>query len=185
MGTYKQKPVVVEAIRWDGTNHDEVVRFLKDLLSCEIAWDGNDPCATKMAFRTLGGNHVVRVGDYIIRGVVGELYTCRPDVFEQTYDQMTPKASWTERLAALDAEYKEDAGGDDDSLISALEKIMGRCRFCGEGRPFIDEAHTCDGTPLYYGMCPECGACGPVGHGPAEACNLWNYGTSAPAAKED
>lgn len=175
MGIYKHKPVVVEA--WQVGSDEEQPGWLKaaiDRHDVEIPAGKN-----YWVVDTLEGTSIASHGDYIIQGVKGELYPCKPDVIDQLYDRVTPRASWTERLARFDAEYEEGACDDDDSLISALEKIMGSCRFCGEGRPFIDEAHTCDGTPLYYGMCPECGACGPVGHGPAEACNLWNWGTAA------
>lgn len=43
------------------------------------------PC--ELFIKTLEGNHHVSVDDYVIRGVVGELYPCKPDIFEQTYEK--------------------------------------------------------------------------------------------------
>ena len=69
---YRKKPVVVEATQWfkDG-DHPEVRRYMKD----ELGY-----------IDTLEGGHVVTPGDYIITGVKGEHYPCKPDIFELTYE---------------------------------------------------------------------------------------------------
>lgn len=83
MAQYRKKPVVIEAIRWDGLNFAEVINFLgNDLASTadEMIGDG------EMYIATLEGRMHASHGDYIIRGVNGEHYACKPDIFEKTYE---------------------------------------------------------------------------------------------------
>lgn len=39
-----------------------------------------------LVIKTLEGNHLANIGDYIIKGVAGEFYPCKPDIFEKTYE---------------------------------------------------------------------------------------------------
>lgn len=87
---YKKKPVVVEAIKWDGLNLDEIMDFVGKSLIVET-YDagyqaGATPLAVGLKIRTLEGDMNVSFGDYIIKGVKGEFYPCKPDIFEQTYE---------------------------------------------------------------------------------------------------
>lgn len=78
MRQYRKKPVVIEAVRFlKGENPDvEGVRYYgPDALGGECCY-----------IDTLEGKMVVKPGDWIIRGVKGELYPCKPDIFEATYD---------------------------------------------------------------------------------------------------
>lgn len=80
--TYKKKPVEVQAIQWTGENDEEIKEFCNS--NCYILnWDYVAP--KDLIIHTLEGNMLARVGDYIIRGVKGEFYPCKPDIFEQTY----------------------------------------------------------------------------------------------------
>jgi hypothetical protein len=75
---YRKKPVVVEAIQWTGTNTDAVLQFT----ACPRVLAS--PQA--LVIETLEGDMRADIGDWIIRGVKGELYPCKPDIFEQTYE---------------------------------------------------------------------------------------------------
>lgn len=77
---YRKKPVVIEAVQWTGENFDEVYEFTNK--TC--LWVGGE-----LIIETLEGDHLARVGDYIIKGVKGEFYPCKPDIFEQTYEPVT------------------------------------------------------------------------------------------------
>lgn len=79
---YKKKPVVVEAIRWDA--EIETIIQVEEWVGKGIQADftGKKTCIIP----TLEGDHIVNIGDMIIRGVAGECYPCRPDIFEATYD---------------------------------------------------------------------------------------------------
>jgi hypothetical protein len=94
MGLYRKKPVVIQAVQWNGTNHREVYNFL--------GGDPNEPMTSTsfnfyidyakviggLVIKTLEGEHVACIGDFIIKGVNGEYYPCKPDIFEKTYEEV-------------------------------------------------------------------------------------------------
>ena len=94
---YRKKPVVIEAFQmtkerrsnnvdwpewlhraWNKGQEEEGSVFPSDFPDS----DGTD----RLMIKTLEGNHLVSWGDYIIEGVSGELYPCKPDIFEKTYE---------------------------------------------------------------------------------------------------
>ncbi|MGT2911775.1 hypothetical protein ACVR1I_08715 [Streptococcus cameli] len=79
---YRKKPVVVEAVKWTGKNIDEIVGFAK------TAVIGYEEPSMKMSITTLEGVMIANKGDYIIKGVQGEFYPCKPDIFAETYEQV-------------------------------------------------------------------------------------------------
>lgn len=98
MAKFRKKPVVIEALQWDGKNHRPMYDFLggrygSDNGSYEyIDSSGKnfyiDHAKTKggLVIKTLEGEHIATIGDFIIKGVNGEFYPCKPDVFEKTYE---------------------------------------------------------------------------------------------------
>jgi hypothetical protein len=78
MGMYRKKPVVIEATQWfkDG-DHYAVSRY--ETYDPDMKGYGWCP--------TLEGGHIVTPGDWIITGVVGECYPCKPDIFALTYEE--------------------------------------------------------------------------------------------------
>lgn len=88
---YRKKPVVVEAVRWTGTNTEEVGAFFGPDACSE--WGDVEPREGEpILIETLEGNMTAQPGDWIIRGVAGELYPCKPDIFDATYEPVTPDA---------------------------------------------------------------------------------------------
>ncbi len=90
MKNYRKKPVVIQAIQWDGLNLSEVMSFCEGKARAEI-YDaaykaGVDRPVADIFIDTLEGAHHASVGDYIIKGVNGEFYPCKPDIFEKTYE---------------------------------------------------------------------------------------------------
>ena len=87
---YRKKPVVIEAIQWTGTNLEEIKSFVGDDLRYEIidtAWQaGAGRPIISMKIHTLEGDHVCARGDFVIKGVNGEFYPCKPDIFAKTYE---------------------------------------------------------------------------------------------------
>ena len=87
---YRKKPVVIEAIQWNGDNLNEIKEFVGESLDYSIidtAWEvGKGAPHVLMKIHTLEGEHECTKGDYIIKGVQGEFYPCKPDIFEQTYE---------------------------------------------------------------------------------------------------
>jgi hypothetical protein len=85
MSKYRKKPVVIEAVQFDGTDRSyNDVQALADLSKMGIL----ETCAQGIKISTLEGAMVASPGDWIIRGVKGELYPCKPDIFEATYDEV-------------------------------------------------------------------------------------------------
>lgn len=97
---YRKKPVVIEAALYDGTNAEmhEVYKWVEsntqgsyDYLGDERPEHGVtiDPADGAFIISTLEGEMRVSRGDYVIKGVQGEFYPCKPDIFEQTYEEVT------------------------------------------------------------------------------------------------
>ena len=79
MAKYRKKPVVIEAVRFVGADTiDEVLRFCPNAV-----WHMG---AERLTIRTLEGTMTAFEGDWIIRGIKGEFYPCKPDIFNATYD---------------------------------------------------------------------------------------------------
>lgn len=83
MRQFRKKPVVIEAVRFDGSNGHEILQWT----------DGDKPTVRsqivgeqKLEIHTLEGTMTADVGDWVIRGVKGEFYPCKPDIFAVTYD---------------------------------------------------------------------------------------------------
>lgn len=78
---YKKKPIIIEALQWTG-NISEMEEF------CPIAKLVGIIDIT-LCIPTLEGDHRATEGDYIIKGVKGEFYPCKPDIFHMTYDELS------------------------------------------------------------------------------------------------
>lgn len=79
---FKKKPVVIEAIRFNGWNAGEINDWMYRTGKYPTYFQDN------IDIETLEGTMTANVGDYIIKGVKGEFYPCKPDIFEQTYDEL-------------------------------------------------------------------------------------------------
>ena len=98
MAFYKKKPVVVEAYQMDGTHADaHVYNWIADSTQGSFDPRANalpasgvsiDPATGFMLIATLEGIMQAKPGDYIIKGVQGEFYPCKPDIFEATYEDV-------------------------------------------------------------------------------------------------
>jgi hypothetical protein len=89
---YRKKPVVIEAMQWDGTyGQQQRIITWSAVVEGQDAW--GEPKVSGwfdgdyyLAIRTLEGEMRADVGDFVIRGVRGEFYPCKPDIFEATYE---------------------------------------------------------------------------------------------------
>lgn len=79
---FRKKPVEVEAVRWDGTigGMMEIKRFTDG--KTKMRGNGN------LAIETLEGTMEASPGDWIIKGIKGEFYPCKPDIFAKTYERV-------------------------------------------------------------------------------------------------
>ncbi|UVT31074.1 hypothetical protein SEA_PARVUSTARDA_93 [Gordonia phage ParvusTarda] len=94
---YRKKPVEIEAMQWDGTAEGAT-----PIINWVLANDGNatfrcdsdEGCGGTagthyLVIRTLEGDMLANSRDYVIRGVQGEFYPCRADIFAATYDEVS------------------------------------------------------------------------------------------------
>lgn len=77
---YRKKPVIIEAIQWTGKNLSEIDNFMGGTIENK---------GTTIVIHTLEGDMEASIGDYIIKGVNGEFYPCKPDIFAKTYEEVT------------------------------------------------------------------------------------------------
>ncbi len=89
---YRKKQVVIDAFQWDGENHRGMWDFLTGKTNEPISIDtdifdiDHDRIKGGLIIKTLEGEHLASVGDFIIKGIQGEFYPCKPDIFEATYE---------------------------------------------------------------------------------------------------
>ncbi len=76
---FTKKPITIEAVQWVGENLNEILDFCQPDLS-NIKQD-------ELIIPTLEGCHIASLGDWIIKGLKGEVYPCKPDIFEMTYNK--------------------------------------------------------------------------------------------------
>lgn len=90
---FRKKPVVIEAVQFNGPGDHPAVKRAKFADEGRIRWvEGDSPainvygCRDGWYIPTLEGGHEVTLGDWIITGVRGEHYPCKPDIFAATYE---------------------------------------------------------------------------------------------------
>lgn len=89
MPLYRKKPVVIEAVQWDGTldSFTNIHAAFPELQNARFF--NHKGSYIEWSIYTLEGSHKVTPGDFIIKGVKGEFYPCKPDIFEATYELVT------------------------------------------------------------------------------------------------
>jgi len=90
---YRKKPVVIEALQYNNINKEEIEAFVGKELASEIELEtayiaGQGAPIRSLTIETLEGNHKAMPSDFIIKGVKGEFYPCKPDIFESTYEKV-------------------------------------------------------------------------------------------------
>lgn len=80
---YRSKPKVIEAVQWTGNNLDELCRFVP-------AEFRHNKIHEPIGIITLNGPVTFTEGEYIVKGIQGEFYPCKADIFEATYEILTP-----------------------------------------------------------------------------------------------
>lgn len=171
MTNYRKKPVVIEAVQWDGTYLH--AKQLEAELGLNCLGMTAHPPSNRVSWwkiATLEDGHVVSPMDWIITGVKGEHHPCKPDIFELTYEAViTQPGQGSQALEALQAEILRlnemtistedytDALNERDAALARLSEIDAQpapernfCERCGQRLGGADEVHAC--TP------PECKA---------------------------
>ena len=84
---YVKKPVVIEAVVWNGNNREEIEEFISSNdFFFERPTVYSEPQEWDLYIQTLEGNMKANIGDYIIKGLAGEFYPCKSDIFHKSYD---------------------------------------------------------------------------------------------------
>lgn len=89
MPKFRKKPVEIEAVKFTGSNWGEIETFVP-------VGRYNDDGTFQIV--TLEGEHKCSIGDYVIKGVKGEFYPCKPDIFEATYDEVPDENRWDDAI---------------------------------------------------------------------------------------
>jgi len=93
MAKFRKKPVIIEAIKYNGKNYFEISKWTKDskkqiVESPVLEPSDNNPTGAYLQIKTLEGVMTAIVGDWIIKGVSDEFYPCKPEIFEKTYEKV-------------------------------------------------------------------------------------------------
>lgn len=91
MTKFRKKPVIIEAVQYNNLNKGEIEKFVGKELNSELESEtaylaGKGSPKFSLIIETLEGNHKAMPNDFIIKGVNGEFYPCKPDIFKKTYD---------------------------------------------------------------------------------------------------
>lgn len=88
---YRKKPVIIEAIQFED-NSDRIIEIHEFMGGATTRVNYEDKDNPYLKIETLEGTMKASVGDYIIKGVNGEFYPCKPDIFEKTYERVIDEA---------------------------------------------------------------------------------------------
>lgn len=119
MAKFQKRPVIIDAVQWFKIgDHDSVRAYEADQLNDKCKYCG---CLHNLHgwIDTLEGGHIVCPGDWIITGVQGEHYPCKPDIFEQTYEVVNPVQEIKETITISRKEY--DGLKEDEHRLECLE----------------------------------------------------------------
>jgi len=81
---FRKKPVIIDAVQYTNESAPEVIKFIANT---KHTFTYNEKGAA-IYLDTLEGGHTASQGDWIIKGVKGEFYPCKPDIFGQTYEKV-------------------------------------------------------------------------------------------------
>lgn len=166
---YVKKPIVIEAVQWNGENLEELITFLGGadtrndyfgnlfITGKNFVYGSIDPksvCTNVimtqfcqlpqstitigLTIKTLEGDMTASVGDYIIKGIKGEYYPCKPDIFEQSYDPAVTETAAITNGTGSTASLFSTAG----TTTSTTVMLPNGDIFCGSGTTGSSLWHT-------------------------------------------
>lgn len=131
MAEYQKKPVIINAFQWTGDEKQmEDPQWIVDAIkNGDVYFKNEGTPEIELMIKTLEGEMTASRGDYIIKGVKGELYPCKPDIFEMTYDK-APE-NWLDRLHIEGDELCDRVEGLTKALVNKTvpkeeEEILNR-----------------------------------------------------------
>lgn len=118
----RKRPVEIEFLEWKNYNWEEMKKFCPTAILSETS----DSSRFNLIIPTLEGNHLALRGDMIIKGIAGEFYPCKPDIFEKTYDSVIdPDKEIFSEHAKLPIRFDEYGGYFFDSNNNMIGEIRG------------------------------------------------------------
>ena len=130
---YRKKPIIIEAVQYDGSNFEE----LRDFMG-ELYWNPLNECPL---IKTLEGDMLVREGDYIIQGIEGEFSPCKPEIFEKNHEYPEKRKS-IEIDINFSPEVKEVIERHDRKLkvvVEAHNKLKDYFEFTNKNKDILSE----------------------------------------------
>lgn len=92
---YRKKPIEIEAVQFTGNNLEEIAKFmgvpvagLQTSVDAVLRTDGDYRVNQHIHIPTLEGTMTANYGDWIIKGIKGEFYPCKSDIFKETYEEV-------------------------------------------------------------------------------------------------
>lgn len=89
---YRKKPIVIEAFKWTGGEDqtEDPIWCIDAIKRGDVFFEqvSHPDFKVMMRIKTLEGVMEARPGDYIIQGIKGEIYPCKPDIFEASYEEL-------------------------------------------------------------------------------------------------
>lgn len=108
-------------MQWDGSSHRPMFDFLdgshRSPANGTNFYIDHSKVEGGLVIKTLEGEHIANIGDYIIKGVKGEFYPCKPDIFAVTYDEV----SFVERMSSITSDERSEEGVDSNALFDSLK----------------------------------------------------------------
>lgn len=115
MSFFRKKPVVIEAMKYDGTNFAALWEFTGKSAHIREISEMHAPLV--LAVYTPEGVMKATIGDWIIRGVQGEFYPCKPDIFEATYEAVAGPAISTTGDSVASESVVSSSGASGSSVV--------------------------------------------------------------------
>jgi len=139
---FTKRPVQVEAFKWTA-DHDqtEYPEWIVAAIEDGRVWFGRDSLNNvRMTIVTLEGNMTATPGDWIIKGVAGEIYPCKPEIFDRTY-RAAPPVTLERPAGDIVVALREADSPNNQSLLDEAARVIERMRDAlreidvGEGYP--------------------------------------------------
>lgn len=125
---YRKKPVVIDAVEWTGDNLREIINFTGLHPSASRwTWKEYQEVVAKDGLKifTLEGSHLASIGDFIIKGVKGEFYPCKPDILALTYEPVNKDSLSYQLAEALVDEICDDEMKHSAQYYDMIDKLQG------------------------------------------------------------
>jgi ribosomal protein S27E len=142
MAKYREKSIVIEAIQFNGNNLADIHEFCGDKIREPVG-------KNYLEIETLEGVYIVSPGDYIIKGIQGNFYLCKPNIFEVIYEKVNDENPGTITKETSLSVIVE-------SLVKGESSFLMKCPSCGKRTISSQQAYIYDNIKREW-YCKNCG----------------------------